>query len=175
MQALVETRTQHSFGANDVDRFQVGNPGKEIEVGDIQAVVVRNPVGDGHDDAPDRIGERLADQLLTQQVFVTTARFANAALVLAERGSQKPRLLTHPPDAAIDLRVCPVERTFYERFEPRHLLRLPAQLIVEAQHLGHQAGTKLERDLDAAGCSRERGSLRDDGALDRGQPAQRVG
>ena len=72
--------------------LEPGKPRQQIEVGDEQPVGVGNPVGDGDDDVADRIGRGSRDQPLAQHVLVAAARLAHAALVVAKRVGQKPRL-----------------------------------------------------------------------------------
>src|SRR6185503_9047783 len=58
--------------------------------------------------------------------------------------------------------------------EPVDLLRLAAQMIVEAQHLGDEPWSKLERQL-LAGSGGACGRLRHDVAFDPGEPSRRAG
>jgi hypothetical protein len=83
-------------------------------------------------------------------------------------------LLTHACGAPIRI-VVAVERIANQLLEPRDGLRLTSELIVEPQHLGNEAGTKLERERRAGVRNRACGRLGDDIALDGCQPPWRVG
>ena len=143
-----------------------GNPRQQIEVGGIQAVGIGDPVGNGDDDVADRIGGGFGDQPLAQRVLVAAAGLAHAALVLAKRLGQKPRLRPHPRGRR-GRRSSRAERLVDQLLEPVDLLRLAAQLIVEAQHLGDEAGPELKRQLAAAAAAARAARLRDDVALER--------
>ena len=117
---------------------------EQVEVGDVQPFGVGNPVRDGDDDVADRIGRGLA----RSAARAACARrappdAAHSALVLAKRVGEKPRLHAHPRRRAIEIVVA--ERLVEQLLEPLDLLRLPAELIVEPQHLGDEARTEPER------------------------------
>ena len=141
----MESRREHALGRHDVERLEAGNARQQIEVGLVEPFGVGDPVGDGDDDVADRVGGGLGDQPLAQRVLVAAARFAHAALVVAERIGEEPRLDPHPLRRAVD--IVGAERLVDQLLEPLHLLRLAPELIVEAQHLGDQSGPEPERQL----------------------------
>ena len=51
-------------------------------------------------------------------------------------------------------------------FEPLHLLRLAAEMVVKPEDLGDQSGPKLERQLLAGRCRGAGGRLGQDVAID---------
>ena len=143
MHALVEAGCEDRLRRDDVERFKTGDPREQIEVGEVESVDVCNPVGDGDDDAANRIEDRFSDQLFAEEMLVARARLPHAALVGGERGGEKPRLLPQPFGAAIDIAdiadiATGAERLHDERLEPLDLLRLAAKLIVEPHHLRHE-------------------------------------
>ena len=173
MQPLVKTGRQHPLGRDDVERLETGDAGQQIEVGLVETLRVGNPVGDGDDDVADRIGGRIGDQALAQRVLVASARFTHATLVVAKRVGEKSRLDPHPLRRAI-----PSVRTqclLDQLLEALDLLRLAAELIVEAKHLGNQPGSQAERQLVAARHRGVRRRLRHHLPLERAEPARRVG
>ena len=140
---LVETGSEHLLGADDVEALETRHARKQIEVGDEQPVGIGNPVGQRHDDVSDERRQRLAHQLFAQHVLVAAARRARPRFVVPEGLGEKPRLRQQSIGAAIARRAA--ERLFDQLLEPLDLLRLAAQLIVEAEHLGDQSGPQPER------------------------------
>ena len=73
MQPLVEAGREHPLGRHDVERLEAGNARQQIEISLVESLGVRDPVGNGDDDAADGIGGRLRNQPLTQRVLVAGA------------------------------------------------------------------------------------------------------
>ena len=119
-----------------------GQPRQQIEIGDIQSAGIGNPVGDRDHDRRGPATPTIDDQAFPQGVLVAGARGGHAALVGAKGRRQHPRLLQHPLGAAIEFGIAP-QRLFEQLLEARDLLALTPKLIVEAEHLGDQAGTQL--------------------------------
>ena len=142
MQPFVKAGRENPLGRHDVERLESGNPRQKIEVGGVQTVCIRDPVSDGDNDVADRIGRWLGHEPFTERVLVASARIAHPTLVLAKRPGQKPRLL--PQALGGPIGVVQAERLVDQLLEPLHLLRLAAQMIVEAEHLGDQAGPELK-------------------------------
>ena len=109
-------------------------------------------------------------------VLVASAGVAHAPLVLAKRLGQKRGLRPHPRRRAVD--VLRSEALANQLLEPVDLLRLAAEMIVEAEHLGDEARAELKRQLAAGRRRGARGRLRDDvastGARRRGGFASRA-
>src|SRR4029434_2658755 len=99
----------------------------QTEIGDVQPVDIRNPVGDRDDDPANGVWGDVGDEPLAQQMLVERAAIADATLVLAKRVGEKQRLTPHAVRARIGLRG--TERVEDEFLEARHLLTLPPQLI----------------------------------------------
>jgi hypothetical protein len=121
----------------------------------------------------DGLEGRLRDQPLAQQVLVASARLARPPLVVAKGTGQKPGLDPHATCRVVD--VVGPQRLFDQLLEPLHLLRLTTQLVVEAQHLGDESGTKPERERAGVARGRARGRLGHHIALERAQAARRIG
>jgi len=167
----VEAGCQHAAGNDQVDRLHSGHASQQVEVCGIQSAGIGNPVGDGDHDRASRRRKRPADQPFSQGVLVEAARGRHPALVGSKGGRQQTRLLQHPLGAPIEFRV-PAQRFLEQLLEPHDLLSLPAQLIVEAQHLGDQPGPQLKHRR-RAGAERVGsvacGGLRDHFTLERGE------
>ena len=169
----MEPGGEQLLGGDEVDRFESRKAGQQIEVGLVQAVLIRDPVGDGDDDVPDRIGRGRVDQAIAQRVLVDRRRRRAAALVAPIHGGEKARLAQHPLGAAIELGVAR-EALLQQLFEPRHALSLPPQLVVEAHHLGHEAGPQRKRRRRAGGGRFVRGRAHHHLALGRRQTPRRI-
>ena len=133
-----------------------------------------SPIQSATDTSTWRIGSTagFGHQAIAQPVLVDAIGFRNAALVLAKCAGQECRLRPHARGAAVDLVAA--QRLIDQLFEPVHLLRLPAQVIVEPQHFGDEARPELKRQRFALPGDRPRGRLRDDVAFERGQPPWRI-
>ena len=167
VQAFVKARTKHRVGAHDVERREPGKARQEVEVRGVKPLCFGNPVGHRDDDVPDRIRGRFPHEMLAQHVLVASARLPQTPFVFAKRVGQKPRLPPHPNSRAVVL--VRTERVAQEFFEPLHVLRLAAEMIVEPEDLRDQPGSKLKRQFSASRCRRARGRLRQDVALDRAE------
>ena len=119
-----------------------------------------------------RIGRRLGHQPLAQRVLVAARR--SRAGAARTRETRRPETASACASARSRGRRRLPQRLADQFLEPLDLLRLPAELIVEAQHLGDQARTKLKRQLAAGRGRRARRRLRDHVALERGQTARRI-
>ncbi len=86
---------------------------------------------------------------------------------------EKARLPQHALGARVGLRVAR-ERLGDQLLEPRDLLRLPAEQVVEAEDLGDEAGAHLERRHRPLARRRVGGGLRDRVALERAKPPRRI-
>jgi hypothetical protein len=170
--ALVESGCEDALGGHDLEPLEARDARQQIEIGREQPFAFGDPVGDRHDDVPHRVARRLGDQPLAQRVLVAAGRLGDQPLVFAKRAGEELRLHAHPPRGAIELVAA--ERTVDQLFEPLHLLRLAPQLIVEAQHLGHEAGAQLKRQFGRPRRSPARRRLRHDVALERGEAARRA-
>jgi hypothetical protein len=80
-------------------------------------------------------------------MLVAAAAISDTALVASECPREKARLAQQPLRAAVELSRVRVQRVFEERFEPIDLLRLPSQVVVEPQHLRHEAGADTKRQV----------------------------
>ncbi len=122
-----------------------GQPREQIEVGDEQSRGIGDPVGDGDDDVAQAVRRSLP------------ARVARAARVRRRRRSRQ-RVARSPRNAATRKRVCASSRSaprsalesafqsVRDQFvKSSDVLRLPAQLIVEAQHFGDETRPNLKR------------------------------
>src|SRR5581483_3091367 len=127
IETLAESGSQHGLSADDVEPLQSGNSRQQIEIGDVQTVLVRDPVRDRNDDVTDRIGGGGREQLVAKDVFVARVGLADATFVLTERIGEKSRLLSHPRRAAVDI-IVTAERLVDQLLEPRHRLRLPSKV-----------------------------------------------
>ena len=115
-------------------------------------------------------------------MLVARGSLRQPTLVAAERFREKPRLPQHALGAAIELRVA-LERVDEQRLESVDRLTLAAELIVEAQELGHQgrtnragrAGTRGVQAEAERRCGLIRGISRDRFAFEGGQSAGRIG
>ena len=54
--ALVEAGAEELLSADKLERFEPGNPGEQVEVGHEEAVRIGDPIRDGHDQMPQRVG-----------------------------------------------------------------------------------------------------------------------
>ena len=119
-----------------------GRRASRVEVGDEQPVGIGDPVGhrdDRRDGTDSAAGS--ASSSLAQRVFVAARRLARPAARIREtlaRGSASAEAAARRRDPR---RPAPPERLSTISSSNRaHLLRLAPQLIVEAQHLGDEAG-----------------------------------
>jgi len=117
----MESRSENRLRGNDVERLEARDPREQIEIGDVESLGVRDPIRDRDDDALNRIGGGLGDQSIAEEVLVARAGLANALLVLAKGAGEKPRLLSQPLGAAIEVAVA-AERVGDELLEPLHVL-----------------------------------------------------
>jgi len=117
---------------------------------------------------PHGIARRFRDEPRAQRVLIGRARFRDAALVVANAAAKKGRLPPQPHGRAIVVR--PADRLANELFEPRDLLLLAPEVVVEAQHLGDEPGAKAERQF-GAGRGVSCGRVHEDIALDGAQQA----
>ena len=146
---LVKSGPEDPFGRDDVDGCQVRQPREQIEISDAQSTGFGNPIGDRDDQVADGRRCRRRDQSFSQRVLVAGIRVGHATLVGSKRVRQHPRLPQHALGAAIELGIV-LERLFEKLLETRHLLTLTSKLVVEAEHLGHEAWTQLARLPDGA-------------------------
>ena len=84
---------------------------------------------------------------VAQHVLVARAGCLDAAVRTRETSRQEPRLRQQPLGAAIAAGILAAERLLDQLLEALDLLRLAAELIVEAQHLGDQPGPDSERQV----------------------------
>ena len=170
--SLVKPRAEDAPRAHHVERLEAGKPRQQIEVGDEQSRGIGDPVGDGDDDVlqtgrrgrtPGSDSSRSRSTCSSQAPLAATRRSysRNAAARNRVCGSIRsaPRSPSSPSSAAVI--------SSSNRFD---LLRLPAQLIVEAQHLGDEPGTDLKRQCRPRRACRIVGRrLRDGVAVEGGQ------
>src|SRR5262245_9720672 len=165
MQSLVEARPQNGVGADNVDGLEARKPRQQIEVCRKQTGGVRNPVGNRDDEVPKGLPRRLAYQMLAQKVFVARAALENATLVPAKRAREEAGLRQQLLEAAV-VPIGASKRVRHEFFKSVDPLRLSTQLVVEAHHLGDEAGANLERQRLKTVSGRDRCRLCDRVALD---------
>src|SRR5262249_58217002 len=93
-------------------------------------------------------------QRTRERVLVARSGGRGKPLVPAKRIGEKPRLHPHASGGSIEI-VGP-ERVGNQLLKALHLPRLAAQLIVEAQHLRDEPGTKLKSEarLPRRRCAR---------------------
>ena len=100
-------------------------------------------------------------------MLVALAGLGHTPLVIAKRAGEKARL--DPHSLRRPIHIVRAEGFLDQLLESFDLLRLTSKLVVEAQHLGDEAGPEPEGQLAA----RRRGAcggLRHDVALERRQP-----
>jgi hypothetical protein len=139
MNALMKARTQDSIGRHDVDSLEARYSCEQIEINRSQPMWIRNPVGDGQDDVPQRIGGGGRQQVDSQAMLVDGV--AEATFVRAECRRQKARLVQQARRSPIGI-VEALDEQFLKSIDA---LTLPPELIVETQHLGDQARTHVKR------------------------------
>src|SRR5512138_2341068 len=100
---------------------------------------ISDPVWNCDDHMKERIGRTDREEMGPQAVFVDA--ISEAALVCAKRSREKTRLLEQPLRTAIAV----VEAFGEQLLESIDALALAPQQVVEAQHLGHEAGADAER------------------------------
>jgi hypothetical protein len=105
-------------------------------------------------------------------MLVAPPGLVHAPFVLAERRSQKPCLRPHPSGGAVE--IIRSEGFMNQFLEPIDVLRLAAEKIVEAEHLGDEARAELKRQLATGRGRRARGRLCDDVALEGAEASRRI-
>ena len=139
-----------------------------------KAVRIGDPIGDGDDDVPNRIGRGRAEQMFAQRVLVHVRALRQLTLVGAIDGGEKARLPQHPLGAAIEIGVAR-EVLREELLEPRDALPLPPQLIVEAHDLGDEPRPEVKRRRRAGRRRLARRGAHHHLALERRQTPRRRG
>ena len=143
MEAFEHAGGQHRFGAHEIDRFESGKPGEQIEVSRPQAVGIGDAIGHGDDDPPERPCRGVRRQHGAERVLVQRVGGGGTRLVGAERGGQKDRLLQQLLRAAIDVAIR-LELVAEVALEIVDRAAQPTDEIVEREHLGDQPGPDLE-------------------------------
>ena len=152
-----------ALGADDVERLEAragASADRSRRRYSPSGSAIQSGIGD--DDVADRIGGRLAQQPLAQRVLVARARRRRRAARTRGRRARGNRVCRSMRSAPRSDPRPTGERFGDELLEPLHLLRLAAELVVEAQDLGDQAGAKPGTTAPApARRGGARGRLRD--------------
>ena len=143
MNPLVKSGAEDGVGRDEIDGLNSGQACQQVEIGDMQAARIGNPVGNRDDNSADWRRHRLDEQPLPQHVLVAAAGIRRPTLVAAKCRGQESCLLKHPFGAAVEFGVA-AQCLLEQLLETRDLLPLPSQLIVKAQHLRHESGTQLK-------------------------------
>ncbi len=127
--------------------FETRDAGEQRDIGRPQAFRIRQPIADGDRHAPHRIGRGRRDQITPQGVLVAAAAIEQARFVAPKRRHEKARLVQQLRGAPVRLGRR-LELAAQQPVEIIHGAVQPADLIVEADHLGDEGRTHVKRRRD---------------------------
>ena len=170
--ALVPARRELRFGRDDVDRVDAVESREQVEVRRPEAARLHRPIRNGDDQPSMGRGARVLEPEATKAVFVHGAAREHPAFVGPERRDEEHRLPEHPLGAAVERRAI-LELLHEQALEVVDALLLPAELVVELEHLAHERRTQLEGGTEPLGDGLVRGGEEDDFAVVGRQPLDR--